>query len=90
MSGFLYYQHFWTDNLRTTFGYGYLRNFNKTELLGTNTAITREGDGAHVNLIWSPVPNSNVGIEYSHAHREFENRGFGDVNRFQASALLAF
>jgi len=90
MSGFLYYQHWWTETLRTNFGAGYLRNFNETALLGTNTAITREGEGAHINLIWSPVPSSNFGIEYSHARREFENRTRGEVNRFQIGGTLAF
>ena len=45
---------------------------------------------AHANLIWSPVANSDLGVEYIHADRKTEDGLKGSLNRLQASAKYAF
>jgi hypothetical protein len=45
---------------------------------------------AHVNLIWSPVASSDLGVEYIYADRETENRLKGHLKRVQASAKYVF
>ena len=42
------------------------------------------------NLIWSPVANRDLGLEYIHANRETEDGLNGHLNRLQASAKYAF
>jgi len=51
------------------------------------TRMTYEG---HLNLVWSPVPNTNFGIEYIHGRREEESRDKATLNRFQLSAQYLF
>jgi hypothetical protein len=50
----------------------------------------RETRSAHVNLIWSPVANSDVGVEYIRADRQTQDGLRGHVNRLQASAKFTF
>jgi hypothetical protein len=94
--GYVYYQHWWTNTLRSTAGAGVMRAFNETSIIGPITATatgqdpTRRVYGGHVNLIWSPVPDTNFGIEFSHGEREEESRAKGTLNRFQASAQILF
>ncbi len=45
---------------------------------------------AHLNLIWSPVANSDLGLEYIYADRKTEDGLKGHLNRLQASAKYAF
>jgi hypothetical protein len=45
---------------------------------------------AHANLIWSPVTNADLGVEYIYADRKTEDGLKGHLNRLQASAKYAF
>jgi hypothetical protein len=45
---------------------------------------------AHVNLVWSPVANTDVGVEYIVANRRTEDGASGRLNRLQASAKYTF
>ena len=52
--------------------------------------VTSEATSIHVNLIWSPVPKMDFGIEYMHANREVESGADGDLDRIQFSAKYAY
>jgi len=54
--GTIGYSHFWTDALRSNvaFGYDYFSAPSKIESLMST----------HANLIWSPIPQVDVGLEY--------------------------
>lgn len=56
------FRHFWTANLRSTIGYGYVK-FDAGPL--ANTAGFPDGKLQQVvgNLIWSPVKNLDIGTE---------------------------
>ena len=56
----------------------------------TGTGANRSDQDIHTNLIWSPVKNTNVGIEYIYGSRETEANQKGVSNRFQASAQYLF
>ena len=45
---------------------------------------------AHANLIWSPVPQTNFGIEYIWMRGKLQDGQKGDLNRVQASAQFKF
>ena len=57
---------------------------------GTAGTTNRSTQSAHVNLIWSPVANTDVGVEYIVANRTTEDGASGHLSRLQASAKYTF
>ena len=97
--GYLYYQHWWTSMLRTNIGAGAVHAINDVNIIGPivtalQSAVpqnpTRDAVGGHVNLIWSPVPNTNFGIEYANGYRVEESGDKGRISRFQFSVQYLF
>ncbi len=82
------YRHFWNDKWRSNLTLGYLSVDNDTDLTGMG--VTSDATSLHVNLIYSPVPKMDFGIEYIRANREIESGADGDLNRFQFSAKYAY
>lgn len=81
------YRHFWSDQLRSTVALSGLHSSNPS---GTFGSVNKSAQSAHVNLIWSPVANTNLGVEYIYGRREIENGQTGKLNRIQASAQYSF
>jgi len=81
------YRHFWTDTLRSNLVLSSASESNPAGTAGSANQATRS---AHVNLVWSPVPNTDVGIEYIAASRRTEDGASGRLNRIQASAKYTF
>jgi hypothetical protein len=76
---------------------GILHEDIPTNLIGTPTASTdvragfnKEGLTAHLNLIWSPVPFINTGIEYVYGHRVTTFNAKGDENILDVSFQVKF
>lgn len=86
--GFVAYRHYWIDTLRSSLIYSYGEADNDTDLVGFD--VNKRFQSVHANLIWSPVPSMNVGVEYLWGQRELENDEDGDLNRFQFSAQYLF
>jgi len=97
------YTHFWTDALRSSFIFGYARVTNNNPLgLGFNPIIANIFfDKSHIsgaaNLIWSPVPKVDLGIEYVYFQRNaFAPVSFlgwgstGKDNRISTEAIFHF
>ncbi len=69
--GYVWGQYRWTDTIRSTVMWSYLKvDINDSLPSGVNAAAftTQRVESiqqAFVNLIWSPVPQVNIGIEYS-------------------------
>jgi hypothetical protein len=81
------YQHFWTDGLRSTVVYGH----SQTKLDSFMVAGTHESsDSVHANLIWSPVPSVDLGVEYIWGHAVDKDDAQGFMNRLQMSAAYRF
>jgi hypothetical protein len=81
------YRHFWTANLRSTIALSGLGSNNPA---GTAGEVNKAARSAHINVIWSPLAQVNLGLEYIHATREIENGQTGRLSRIQASAQYAF
>ena len=81
------YRHFWSERLRSSLVLSVAGERNPDGTPGDTNKATHS---AHVNLIWSPVPRSDLGIEYIYADRETEDGQKGHLNRLQASAKYAF
>jgi hypothetical protein len=81
------YRHFWSDRLRSNL---VLSSAGENNPAGSPANTNKGTRSAHVNLIWSPVANSDLGLEYIYADRETEDGLKGHLNRVQASAKYAF
>lgn len=84
---FAAYRHSWAPGLRSTLALSGLRSSNPE---GTAAGVNRSAQSAHLNLIWSPVPQANLGIEFIAARREVEGGQSGTLHRLQASAQYLF
>ena len=82
------YRHFWSDRWRSNLTLGYLSVDNDTALTGTE--VTREARSLHLNLIYSPQPQFDLGLEFLYADREIESGDDGDLTRLQFSAKYAY
>ena len=81
------YRHYWSDQLRSSL---VLSSAGETNPAGSPGNTNRSTHSAHVNLIWSPVAGSDLGVEYIYADRETEDGQSGRLKRVQASAKYAF
>jgi hypothetical protein len=81
------YRHFWRQDLRSNL---VLSGASQTNPAGTPGSTNRSTHSLHANLIWSPIANTDLGVEYIHADRETEDGLKGRLNRFQASAKYVF
>jgi hypothetical protein len=89
----------WTDTLRSTIAYSYYLN----DLAGAigpiiagipaKAALTggaHWGQSLHVNLIWSPVPQVNIGIEYLFSHAGIYNFADAQYHAIQIAFQYKF
>jgi hypothetical protein len=89
------YTHYWTDTLRTNIAGSYWRQQNNfaTSIDDSQinaAALFKFAYTAHANLIWSPVPNTNFGIEFNRMGGVLEDGQTGDLTRVQVSAQFSF
>ncbi len=78
-SGWIWYQHWWTNNLRSTLENSFIWNTLDTALIGQNTNNNKFLYIAHANLFWSPVGFVDLGLEYSYGHRQTISNRKGDA-----------
>jgi hypothetical protein len=85
------YQHWWSDNLRSTFSYGVNHQYGlSATYLGAATLATanRELQTAHANLMWNPVSFVTIGIEYMWGERTVAAAPAGTTATSQQLQLL--
>jgi len=82
------FRHFWNEAWRSNLTLGYLWVNNDTGYTGTG--VTKDARSIHANLIYSPIPKLDLGIEFMYANREIENGDDGDLKRLQFSAKYAY
>lgn len=56
----------------------------------TTGGVTDESWNAFANLIYSPVPPLDLGIEFMYANRELEDGESGNLQNVQVSAKYSF
>lgn len=90
--GFVAYRHFWMEGLRSNVVYSYGRADNNMDLFNTSAAgiMNKNIQTGHLNLVWSPVPKIDLGLEYIYGYREVENGQDGKLNRIQFGAQYNF
>jgi len=82
------FRHFWTEAWRSNLTLGYLWVDNDTGYTGEG--VTKDAKSIHANLIYSPIPKLDLGIEFMYADREIESGLDGDLKRLQFSAKYAY
>jgi hypothetical protein len=82
------YRHYWSDRWRSSLTLGYLAVDNDVALTGTG--VTRSAGSVHLNLIYSPLPQLDLGVEFLYAERELEDGADGGLTRLQFSAKYAY
>ena len=65
------YQHWWSKSLRSSATYGYVRLDSDFDLFPqpVDTGTYKQTQYASMNLVWSPWPPFDVGLEYMFGHR---------------------
>jgi hypothetical protein len=92
------YTHWWTNELRSTVLAGYEHQNVKNAIFNTVAArnlVNRYLIGATLNLIWSPVPQVDFGIEYTWAQRSTWSStatvsNTGNLNRSEVMGVFKF
>jgi len=87
-SGFAAFRHVWNAKMRSTVAGSYFKADNPTSLTGTSPTDTVWN--ALANVIYSPVPKLDLGIEYMYAERENEAGASGNLQKVQMSAKYSF
>jgi len=96
VSAMVQYQHWWTDMLRTTAEGSYGKIYVNSAIFPTCTSsspcgpVDDHGWTTHVNLIWSPVPNVDTGIEWIRMQARNHQNVNANTNRFQGSMKFYF
>lgn len=77
--GHLGYRHFWNKNFRSTISFSYAGTRNNIDYITKLDDVNKDVYSSQLNLIWMPVKNSLVGIEYAQAKRRVESGKTGDI-----------
>jgi len=93
--GWIWYQHWWTDNLRSTINTSGIWNNMNTNILCTNNAACNQTNNkfltiSYANLFWSPVAFVDFGLEYGWGHRQTINNFKGDAYALEGLMRVRF
>jgi hypothetical protein len=89
-AGQIWYQHWWTENLRSTLEVSGIWNDMNTGILGPGTTNNKLLAISHANLFWSPVAFVDFGVEYAWGHRVTVANFKGDANTIQGEFRVRF
>jgi len=86
VSGMLAYQHWWSDAWHSNVVYG-IAYADQPEFAATANQQTQS---FHANLLWTPVKETMIGVEYIYGNRELANGQNGELHRVQFSTQFSF
>jgi hypothetical protein len=92
------YTHWWTNELRSTLMAGYSHvgmNSSAISSALAQNALDKRHIGTTGNIIWSPVPQVDLGLEFSWIQRETQlatagNNNKGALERLETMAVFKF
>ena len=87
-SGYAAYRHFWSSTLRSSLILA--ASSTDTPAGGTFNGFNKSARSAHLNLIFSPVPRVNLGMELIGEKRTVVDGDFGILRRVQFAAQYLF
>ncbi len=74
------YQHWWNSSLRSTATYGFFTLDNNFDPTPNPVGTFHQTQYASVNIIWSPIPSIDMGVEYIYGRRRVTNSTAVDGN----------
>jgi Porin subfamily/DcaP outer membrane protein len=88
----LWYQHWWNDELRSTIEASGFYSAVPTYLVPSSsvTSLNKFLGMAHANLFWSPVAFVDFGLEYAYGHRVTTANFKGDSNTLLGEFRVRF
>jgi porin-like protein len=85
------YTHWWAGSLRSSIDVGYGKNQNSVSVLGAGAVgADKRQTGGRVNLIWSPVPQVDLGVEYNYDRRVVQTGAAGNLQRLEIESVFKF
>jgi Porin subfamily/DcaP outer membrane protein len=89
---FIWYQHWWNDELRSTVEASGFWSAVNTNLVPSSqvTSLNKLLGMAHANLFWSPVAFVDFGLEYAYGHRLTTANFRGDSNTLLGEMRVRF
>jgi hypothetical protein len=95
--GVIWYQHWWTPTIRSTAQLSIAHEDVPLALIGSKAqqgnaffAVNKELVDAHINLLWSPVPFVDTGVEYFFGHRQTVYNAKGDMHAILSTFKMRF
>jgi hypothetical protein len=86
----VWYQHWWTNELRSTVAVSGIYLSLNTNLLPQNTTNNKYLGMAHGNIFWSPVAFVDWGLEYAYGHRVTVANFKGDAYTLEGRMVVRF
>lgn len=86
------FEHYWNDLFRSNIIYAYTKIYVSkfVPLFAGATRVTKSFDQLYLNLIYSPTPPLDIGIEYEYAKRKAVGNFIGKANRFTLGITYKF
>jgi hypothetical protein len=88
ISGFVGVRHWWSEQWRSNANVSFIQADNDPGL--SIGGVNDSAWSASINLIYSPVPGLDFGVELMHAVRELQDGASGSFERLQFSGKYAF
>lgn len=91
-AGWAGYTHRWTPDLRSNVSFGQRHEDYNARLIGPvqSGVADKNLTTVHANLIWSPVPFADVGIEYLWGQRQVVNNQRGNLSSILTRFRMRF
>jgi len=89
-SAWIWYQHWWTENLRSTVSASGMYNYANSALIAGCTSCNKTLAMLHANLFWSPVAFVDFAAEYAYGHRVTSQNFKGDANVLMGMMRVRF
>ncbi|GMV29912.1 MAG: hypothetical protein AMXMBFR59_20370 [Rhodanobacteraceae bacterium] len=87
-AGYVAWRHVFNKQLRSNLMYA--RSEYDNPVAYTGSGVTKSSQSFRLNLIYSPLPKLDVGVEYMVGRREVESGAEGDIDRLQFMAKYSF
>ncbi len=88
LAGFVALQHWWDDNWHSSIVFSRSQINNDLNILPVT--VYNYFQSYHANLLWAPLLNTSMGIEYIYATSKKENGEKGLLQRIKFSAIYKF
>jgi hypothetical protein len=92
------YTHWWMDNLRSNFNYGFNHHDIQSQIIvptgplnvGQAAAQNKELMTSHINVIWNPVSSVDIGVEWMWGQRQVVNNQSATMNAIISKFAFRF